>query len=169
MSWLKNSLLLMAGGALGLAVGAALSDAFDDEEEEKSISRLMEKIKREAAEALEKCGTEEEKEAVYNQVKENVQRVQAALQQKGEEAIEQLKETPTAESAAAASADESIENAPLDEKIAKAQSAAEEPAKAAAEEKAKAKEQDIKETMQELGKAFEELLAALDPKTAAAK
>ncbi len=114
MAWWKNGLLLAAGGAVGLIAGALLyeavldekdySDDDDDLPERDGISLLAEKIRIEASAAMDACETEEEREAVYAQVKDAVHEMQEKLAQKGEEIIEQLKERTIA---AAETAEES--------------------------------------------------------------
>lgn len=99
MTWWKNGLLLAAGGAVGLIAGALLCETTFDEEkdgsgrnlsEEAAVQALMTKIRREAMSAMEECETDEEREAVYSQVKQSIQETQELLAQKGEELIAEL-------------------------------------------------------------------------------
>lgn len=102
MSWWKNCFLV----ATGVVAGALLyetvmndeddapEDAADDEEEAApdGMDLLVAKVRREATLAMAQCENDEEREAVYAQVKSSVQEIQDALAKKGEALIEQLKE-----------------------------------------------------------------------------
>lgn len=101
MTWWKNGLLLAAGGAVGLIAGALLCETtFDDEQdglggnlsEENAIQALVAKIRREAMNAMEECETDEEREAVYSQVKHSIQETQELLAQKRNELIAELQQ-----------------------------------------------------------------------------
>lgn len=82
MAWWKNGLIFAAGGAVGVIAGALLyevvmddirCDSDEDEEPERDgITLLADKIRREATYAMEACRTDEEREIVYEQVKESV-------------------------------------------------------------------------------------------------
>ena len=102
MSWWKNCFLV----ATGVVAGALLyekvmseeddapKDAADDGEEAEpdGMDLLVAKVRREATLAMAQCENDEEREAVYAQVKSSVQEIQDALAKKGEALIEQLKE-----------------------------------------------------------------------------
>lgn len=101
MSWLKNGLLLGAGGIAGLAIAAWLESegTFDDAPREsrrepstaESIEALMDKIRDEAQWAMDECNTDEQREKVYEEVKSSIQKLQAALERSGNKIITDLK------------------------------------------------------------------------------
>ncbi|AEB99968.1 hypothetical protein [Selenomonas sputigena] len=102
MSWWKNCFLV----ATGVVAGALLyetvmsndtdNDCDEDDEAEEferdGVEILVAKVRREATLAMAQCENDEEREAVYAQVKSSVQEIQDALAKKGEALIEQLKE-----------------------------------------------------------------------------
>ena len=97
MSWVKNSLLLAAGGFIGLCVAAAL-EADDDGGERGSdglrdvdgIALLGEKLRREAEWAMEECTNDEERTAVYAEIKTSIGTLQEKLAARGAEIIAEL-------------------------------------------------------------------------------
>ena len=96
MSWVKNGLLLAAGGFIGLCVAAALEA--DDGVERGSeglrdvdgIALLGEKLRREAEWAMEECTSDEERDAVYAEIKTSIGALQEKLAERGEEIIAEL-------------------------------------------------------------------------------
>ena len=103
MSWWKNGLLLAAGGVAGLALAAWLESEskndydYDDERPRRRTPKadgmelLVEKVRREAEWAMEECTTDEEREKVYEEVSASIRKLQATLQERGEEIIADLK------------------------------------------------------------------------------
>ena len=97
MSWVKNGLLLAAGGVIGLCVAAAL-EADDDGAERGSeglrdvdgIALLGEKLRREAEWAMEECTSDEERAAVYAEIKTSIGALQEKLAARGVEIIAEL-------------------------------------------------------------------------------
>ena len=97
MSWVKNGLLLAAGGVIGLCVAAAL-EADDDGAERGSeglrdvdgIALLGEKLRREAEWAMEECTNDEERAAVYAEIKTSIGALQEKLAERGAEIIAEL-------------------------------------------------------------------------------
>ena len=97
MSWVKNGLLLAAGGVIGLCVAAAL-EADDDGAERGSeglrdvdgIALLGEKLRREAEWAMEECTNDEERAAVYAEIKTSIGTLQEKLAARGAEIIAEL-------------------------------------------------------------------------------
>ena len=97
MSWVKNGLLLAAGGFIGLCVAAAL-EADDDGVERGSeglrdvdgIALLGEKLRREAEWAMEECTSDEERAAVYAEIKTSIGTLQEKLAARGAEIIAEL-------------------------------------------------------------------------------
>ena len=97
MSWVKNGLLLAAGGVIGLCVAAAL-EADDDGGERGSdglrdvdgIALLGEKLRREAEWAMEECTNDEERAAVYAEIKTSIGALQEKLAARGAEIIADL-------------------------------------------------------------------------------
>ena len=97
MSWVKNGLLLAAGGFIGLCVAAAI-EADEDGVERSSeglrdvdgIAVLAEKLRREAEWAMEECTSDEERDAVYAKIKTSIGALQEKLAERGEEIIAEL-------------------------------------------------------------------------------
>ena len=97
MSWVKNGLLLAAGGFIGLCVAAAL-EADDDGGERGSdglrdvdgIALLSEKLRREAEWAMEEGTSDEERTAVYAEIKTSIGTLQEKLAARGTEIIAEL-------------------------------------------------------------------------------
>ena len=105
MSWVKNGLLLGAGGVIGLVIAAWLESEgkFDDDlfrvqresrrepSTEENIESLIEKIREEAKWAMAECTTDEQREKVYEEVKSSIQKLQVALARSGDKIITDLK------------------------------------------------------------------------------
>ncbi len=105
MSWVKNGLLLGAGGVIGLVIAAWLESEgkFNDDlfrvprdsrrepTTAESIEALMEKIRDEAKWAMAECTTDEQREKVYEEVKSSIQKLQTALERSGDKIITDLK------------------------------------------------------------------------------
>ena len=97
MSWVKNGLLLATGGIIGLCV-AAVIEADDDGAECSSeglrdvdgIAVLAEKLRREAEWAMEECTSDEERDAVYAEIKTSIGALQEKLAERGAEIIAEL-------------------------------------------------------------------------------
>ena len=97
MSWVKNGLLLATGGIIGLCVAAAI-EADDDGAERSSeglrdvdgIAVLAEKLRREAEWAMEECTSDEERDAVYAEIKTSIGALQEKLAERGVEIIAEL-------------------------------------------------------------------------------
>ena len=97
MSWVKNGLLLATGGIIGLCVAAAI-EADEDGAERSSeglrdvdgIAVLAEKLRREAEWAMEECTSDEERDAVYAEIKTSIGALQEKLAERGEEIIAEL-------------------------------------------------------------------------------
>ena len=97
MSWVKNGLLLATGGIIGLCVAAAI-EADDDGAERSAEGRrdvdgiavLGEKLRREAEWAMEECTSDEERDAVYAEIKTSIGALQEKLAERGEEIIAEL-------------------------------------------------------------------------------
>ena len=89
MSWVKNGLLLATGGIIGLCVAAALEA--DDDDSERSdglrdvdgIAVLGEKLRREAEWAMEECTSDDERAAVYAELKASIGALQEKLAARG--------------------------------------------------------------------------------------
>ena len=105
MSWVKNGLLLGAGGVIGLVIAAWLESEgkFDDDlfrvqresrrepSTEENIESLIEKIREEAKWAMAECTTDEQREKVYEEVKSSIQKLQVARERSGDKIITDLK------------------------------------------------------------------------------
>ena len=98
MSWAKNGMLLMAGGAIGLCLAAALDAATKNEKRDEyddlpdGMELLVSKIRYEAEAAMEHCTTDEEREVVYDQIKDAVREIQETISDKGNEMITALQD-----------------------------------------------------------------------------
>lgn len=105
MSWLKNGAWLAAGGVLGLLGGVLLevltesesTSKKEDAPESDGIEVLVGKIRREAEAALASCRTDEEREAVYEQICSSVRQMQQNLPQRGDAIIQELREQAVAD------------------------------------------------------------------------
>ena len=168
MSWAKNGMLLLAGGALGLCLAAALEVAtendsrktYDDDEIPDGMDLLVSKIRYDAEVAMEACSTDEERETVFEQVKEAVQDIQEIIQVKGDGIITALRERTHS------SEDESKENRfawrkypggnvpPIPKWMLKDSNQHETPLSHV---------QEIKETMQKMTDVLDETLDAIKP------
>ena len=96
MSWVKNGLLLAAGSVIGLCVAAAIeaddgaergSDGLRDAD---GIALLGEKLRREAEWAMEECTNDEERAAIYAEIKTSIGALQEKLVERGAEIIAEL-------------------------------------------------------------------------------
>lgn len=100
MGWVKNGLLLTAGGLVGMLLGGVLYDTVfdrhdysdDDRPEPDGLELLVKQIRREAEAAMAECVDDEEREAVYAQVKETVETMKMKIQKRGDAIIEDLKQ-----------------------------------------------------------------------------
>ena len=103
MSTWRDGMLLAAGGIAGLALAAWLeseneSHSYDDSHIGKKATDadgmeiLVDKVRREAKWAMEECVNDEERQKVYEEVSASIRKLQATLQQRGEEIIDDLKE-----------------------------------------------------------------------------
>lgn len=96
MSWVKNGLLLATGGIIGLCVAAALEADDDDSERSEGlrdvdgIAVLGEKLRRDAEWAMEECTSDEERAAVYDELKASIGALQEKLAERGAEIIAEL-------------------------------------------------------------------------------
>ena len=106
---------------------------------EQALEVLVQDIREEAECAMDACTTDEERELVYAQVKESVQKLQLTLQEKGEEIIADLR-TQTAD-------------VPSKEEVA---------------DSVESRVQDFKEKLDNLSDALNQALSDLKPKTAEA-
>ena len=148
MAWWKNGLIFAAGGAVGVIAGALLYEAVmddircdndeDEEPEGDGITLLADKIRREATAAMKACRTDEERQAVYEQVKDSVRGMQKSIAEKGEEIIVELQKQ------ALVTVDEAERDAP------------------------EKRVQSVKDTMQELADSLDETLDLLNPNSAPA-
>jgi len=99
MTWWKNGLLLAAGGVAGLALAAWLeseSETYAREGNRKilevdGIELLVDKVRKDAEWAMAECTTDEEREKVYAEVTASIRDLQATLQKRGDEIIDDLK------------------------------------------------------------------------------
>ena len=103
---------------------------------EQALEVLVKDIRDEAQWAMEECTTDEERELVYEQVKESVQKIQLTLQERGEEIIADLREQ-----------------------------AADVPSREEVSDTVKSRVQDFKEKMDKLSDSLNQAITDLKPKT----
>ena len=103
---------------------------------EQALDVLVKDIRDEAQWAMEECTTDEERELVYEQVKESVQKIQLTLQERGEEIIADLREQ-----------------------------AADVPSREEVSDTVKSRVQDFKEKMDKLSDSLNQAITDLKPKT----
>jgi len=101
MSWMKNGMLLLAGGAIGICLAAMVQASIEEDNRRNhenddvlpdGIDLLMSKIRYEAEVAMESCSSDEERSTVYEQIKESIYEIQEKLRKRGEEMIAALQE-----------------------------------------------------------------------------
>ena len=132
---------------VGGAVGWLLANFMEEDKPvekaevtpEQALEVLVQDIRDEAEWAMEECTTDEEREMVYAQVKESVQKIQLTLQEKGEEIIADLRAQ--------------VADAPSKEEVA---------------DSVESRVQDFKEKMDNLSETLNQALSDLKPKTAEA-
>ena len=130
---------------VGGAVGWLLANLMEEDKPvekaevtpEQALEVLVKDIRDEAQWALDECTTDEEREMVYAQVKESVQKIQLTLQEKGEEIIADLRAQ--------------VADAPSKEEVA---------------DSVESRVQDFKEKMDNLSDSLNQALADLKPETA---
>ena len=133
----------VVGGVAGWVLANLMNSDSDVEKAEvtpdQALEVLVKDIRDEAEWAMEECTTDEEREMVYAQVKESVQKIQLTLQEKGEEIIADLRAQ--------------VADAPSKEEFA---------------DSVESRVQDFKEKMDNLSDSLNQALADLKPKTAEA-
>lgn len=101
MGWIKNGLLLTAGGILGTFVGVMIGDRIamerydylldDDEEPRDGLQILLDNIRSEAASAMEACEDDAAREAVYAKIQDSINHLRSELQTQGEAIIAEFR------------------------------------------------------------------------------
>ena len=133
----------VVGGVAGWVLANLMNSDSDVEKAEvtpdQALEVLVKDIRDEAEWAMEECTTDEEREMVYAQVKESVQKIQLTLQEKGEEIVADLRAQ--------------VADAPSKEEVA---------------DSVESRVQDFKEKMDNLSDSLNQALADLKPKTAEA-
>ena len=133
----------VVGGVAGWVLANLMNSDSDVEKAEvtpdQALEVLVKDIRDEAEWAMEECTTDEEREMVYAQVKESVQKIQLTLQEKGEEIVADLRAQ--------------VADAPSKEEFA---------------DSVESRVQDFKEKMDNLSDSLNQALADLKPKTAEA-
>lgn len=102
MGWIKNGLLLTAGGILGTFVGVIIGDRIamerydylldDDEEPRDGLRILLDNIRCEAASAMETCEDDAAREAVYAKIQDSINHLRSELQTQGEAIIAEFRQ-----------------------------------------------------------------------------
>ena len=133
----------VVGGVAGWILANLMNSDSDVEKAEvtpeQALEVLVKDIRDEAEWAMEECTTDEEREMVYAQVKESVQKIQLTLQEKGEEIVADLRAQ--------------VADAPSKEEFA---------------DSVESRVQDFKEKMDNLSDLLNQALSDLKPKTAEA-
>ena len=131
----------VVGGAVGWFLANLMEEDKPAEKAEvtpeQALEVLVKDIRDEAEWAMEECTTDDEREMVYAQVKESVQKIQLTLQEKGEEIIADLRSQ-----------------------------AADAPSKEEVADSVESRVQNFKEKMDNLSDSLNRALADLKPKTA---
>ena len=117
MGWIKNGLLLTAGGILGTFVGVIIGDRIamerydylldDDEEPRDGLRILLDNIRCEAASAMEACEDDSAREAVYAKIQDSINHLRSELQTEGEAIIAEFRQQEEAKAARAEGAEAS--------------------------------------------------------------
>ena len=130
----------VVGGVAGWVLANLMNSDSDVEKAEvtpdQALEVLVKDIRDEAEWAMEECTTDEEREMVYAQVKESVQKIQLTLQEKGEEIVADLRAQ--------------VADAPSKEEFA---------------DSVESRVQEFKEKMDNLSDSLNQALADLKPKT----
>ena len=100
MGMAKNGILLAIGGMLGAFVAAVMTndevketakEAAEACKEFAAMDRLIDTLRREGEAALKVCTNDEEREAVYEKIRESVAKLKAELQERGEALIAEFR------------------------------------------------------------------------------
>ena len=130
----------VVGGAVGWLLANLMEEDKPAEKAEvtpeQALEVLVKDIRDEAEWAMEECTTDDEREMVYAQVKESVQKIQLTLQEKGEEIIADLRSQ-----------------------------AADAPSKEEVADSVESRVQNFKEKMDNLSETLNQALSDLKPKT----
>ena len=130
----------VVGGAVGWFLANLMEEDKPAEKAEvtpeQALEVLVKDIRDEAEWAMEECTTDDEREMVYAQVKESVQKIQLTLQEKGEEIIADLRSQ-----------------------------AADAPSKEEVADSVESRVQNFKEKMDNLSETLNQALSDLKPKT----
>ena len=148
MGMAKNGILLAIGGMLGAFVAAVMTsdevketakEAAEACKEFAAMDRLIDTLRREGEAALKVCTNDEEREAVYEKIRESVAKLKAELQERGEALIAEFRAK-----AAEAKADASETN-----------------------DEAEGHVENIRQTLARFSESLDETLRALNPQPAA--
>ena len=145
MGMAKNGILLAIGGMLGAFVAAVMTNDEVKETAEAckefaAMDRLIDTLRREGETALRVCTNDEEREAVYEKIRESVTKLKAELQERGEALIAEFRakakaEAPNVDAETASEAEGHVEN--------------------------------IRQTLERFSESLDETLRALNPQPAA--
>ena len=149
MGMAKNGILLAIGGMLGAFVAAVMTndevketakEAAEACKEFAAMDRLIDTLRREGETALRVCTNDEEREAVYEKIRESVTKLKAELQERGEALIAEFRakakaEAPNVDAETASEAEGHVEN--------------------------------IRQTLERFSESLDETLRALNPQPAA--
>ena len=100
MGMAKNGILLAIGGMLGAFVAAVMTndevketakEAAEACKEFAAMDRLIDTLRREGEAALKVCTNDEEREAVYEKIRESVMKLKDELQERGEALIAEFR------------------------------------------------------------------------------
>ncbi len=150
MSVVKNGLLLAIGGMIGAFFAAAMTndevretakETADACKELAAMDRLVDTLRREGEKALKVCTSDEEREAVYEKIRESVAKLKEEIQARGEALIAEFR--------------------------AKAQQAEAAGMEAESETEADGHVENIRQTLERFSESLDETLRALNPRPAA--
>ena len=146
MGMAKNGILLAIGGMLGAFVAAVMTndevketakEAAEACKEFAAMDRLIDTLRREGEAALKVCTNDEEREAVYEKIRESVMKLKDELQERGEALIAEFR--------------------------AKAKTADDAEAEAKAASEAEGHVENIRQTLARFSESLDETLRALNP------
>ena len=104
MGYMKDGLLLAAGGAVGLIAGVMLCDELQDKKSDAvvnladgtlsvdKLTAIVDKVRDEAFDAMSRCETDEERSVVFADCQDAIQNMQTVLTERGESMLRQVKE-----------------------------------------------------------------------------
>ena len=96
----KSELLFVAAGGLASIALISLLEASDDapydieqewDNKDAALQKLVDEVRKDAKWAMDECRNDADREKVYGQVRDDIQRFQTKLQNAGDEIIDELR------------------------------------------------------------------------------